>query len=43
MGEPQVAIARAEKISQQAVSDFARGAGAGVLQSTALIQEANRA
>ena len=43
MGEPQVAIARAETISQQAVSDFARGAGAGVLQSTALIQEANRA
>ena len=43
MGEPQVAIARAEKISQQAVSDFARGAGAGVFQPTALIHEGNRA
>ena len=39
----QVEIARAEKLSQQAISDFARGTGAGLIQSSLIIAEAARA
>ena len=43
LGKTQVEIARAEKISQQAISDFARGTGVGLIQSSLLIAEAARA
>lgn len=43
LGKTQVEIARAEKLSQQAVSDFARGSGAGLIQSSRIIAEAARA
>ena len=32
MGETQVGVARQEKVSQQAVSDFARGVGSSLLE-----------
>jgi hypothetical protein avisC_09451 len=32
MGATQVEVARREKVSQQAVSDFARGAGSSLLE-----------
>nr|WP_306814257.1 SatD family protein [Actinomyces bowdenii] len=38
LGERQVEIARAEKVSQQAVSDLARGAGAALLESHRLLE-----
>ena len=40
LGKTQVEIARAEKLSQQAISDFARGTGAGLIQSSLIIAEA---
>lgn len=43
LGKTQVEIARVEKLSQQAISDFARGTGAGLIQSSLLIAEAARA
>ena len=43
LGKTQVEIARAEKLSQQAISDFARGTGAGLIQSSLIIAEAARA
>ena len=43
LGKTQVEIARAEKLSQQAISDFARGTGAGLIQSSLIIAEADRA
>ena len=43
LGKTQVEIARAEKLSQQAISDFARGTGAGLIQSSLIIGEAARA
>ena len=43
LGKTQVEIARVEKLSQQAISDFARGTGAGLIQSSLLIAEATRA
>ena len=43
LGKTQVEIARVEKLSQQAVSDFARGTGAGLIQSSLIIAEAARA
>ena len=43
LGKTQVSIARAEKLSQQAISDFARGTGAGLIQSSLIIAEAARA
>ena len=43
LGQTQVEIARAEKLSQQAISDFARGTGAGLIQSSLIIAEAARA
>ena len=43
LGKTQVEIARAEKLSQQAISDFARGTGAGLIQSSLIIAEASRA
>ena len=43
LGRTQVEIARAEKLSQQAISDFARGTGAGLIQSSLIIAEAARA
>ncbi|RRD29103.1 SatD family protein [Actinomyces bowdenii] len=38
LGEKQVEIARAERVSQQAVSDLARGAGAALLESHRLLE-----
>ena len=43
LGKTQVEIARVEKLSQQAISDFARGTGAGLIQSSLIIAEASRA
>lgn len=43
LGKTQVEIARVEKLSQQAISDFARGTGAGLIQSSLIIAEAARA
>ena len=43
LGKTQVEIARAEKLSQQAISDFARGTGVGLIQSSLIIAEAARA
>ena len=43
VGKTQGEIARAEKLSQQAISDFARGTGAGLIQSSLIIAEAARA
>ena len=43
LGKTQVEIARVEKLSQQAISDFARGMGAGLIQSSLIIAEAARA
>ena len=43
LGKTQVEIARVEKLSQQAISDFARGTGAGLIQSSVIIAEAARA
>ena len=43
LGKTQVEIARVEKLSQQAISDFARGSGAGLIQSSLIIAEAARA
>lgn len=43
LGKTQVEIARAEKLSQQAISDFTRGTGAGLIQSSLIIAEAARA
>ena len=43
LGKTQVEIARDEKLSQQAISDFARGTGAGLIQSSLIIAEAARA
>ena len=43
LGKTQVEIARIEKLSQQAISDFARGTGAGLIQSSLIIAEAARA
>lgn len=43
LGMTQVEIARVEKLSQQAISDFARGTGAGLIQSSLIIAEAARA
>ena len=43
LGKTQVEIARVEKLSQQAISDFARGTGAGLIQSSLIITEAARA
>lgn len=43
LGKTQVEIARVEKLSQQAISDFARGTGAGLIQSSLIIVEAARA
>ena len=43
LGKTQVEIARVEKLSQQAMSDFARGTGAGLIQSSLIIAEAARA
>lgn len=43
LGKTQVEIARAEKLSQQAISDFARGTGAGLIQSSLIIAEDARA
>ena len=43
LGKTQVEIARVEKLSQQAISDFARGTGAGLIQSSLLIAEDARA
>ena len=40
LGKTQVEIARVEKLSQQAISDFARGTGAGLIQSSLIIAEA---
>ena len=42
LGKTQVEIARVEKLSQQAISDFARGTGAGLIQSSLIIAEAAR-
>ena len=43
LGKTQVEIARVEKLSQRAISDFARGTGAGLIQSSLIIAEAARA
>ena len=43
LGGTRVDIARVEKLSQQAISDFARGTGAGLIQSSLIIAEAARA
>lgn len=43
LGKTQVEIARVEKLSQQAISDFARGTGVGLIQSSLIIAEAARA
>lgn len=43
LGKTQVEIARVEKLSQQAISDFAGGTGAGLIQSSLIIAEAARA
>ena len=43
LGKTQVEIARVEKLSQQAISDFARGTAAGLIQSSLIIAEAARA
>ena len=43
LGKTQVEIARVEKLSQQAISDFARGTGAGLIQSSLIMAEAARA
>lgn len=43
LGKTQVEIARAEKLSQQAISDFARGTGAGLIQSSLIMARAARA
>ncbi|MBS7160429.1 MAG: hypothetical protein KH051_07060 [Actinomyces sp.] len=43
LGKTQVEIARVEKLSQQAISDFARGTGAGLIQSSLIIAEVARA
>ena len=43
LGKTQVEIARVEKLSQQAISDFARGTGAGLIQSSLIIAQAARA
>ena len=43
LGKTQVEIARVEKLSPQSISDFARGTGAGLIQSSLIIAEAARA
>ena len=43
LGKTQVEIARVATLSQQAISDFARGTGAGLIQSSLRIAEATRA